>query len=127
MSRRLHIQGAYPPDWPEIAGRVKAECGAICIRYRHPDDIDAGYLFTVHHFDGNKSNCEWWNLMGLCQRCHLKVQARVNPEISYFLEHSAWAKPYIAGFYAKKYEGKLLTRPEVELRLEELLGYERLI
>lgn len=126
MSNRLHIQGEYPPDWPEIADRVRTEAGEICIRCGHDHDPDAGYALTVHHFDGNKSNCEWWNLMALCQRCHLKVQGRVNPEISYFLEHSEWAKPYIAGFYAKKYECKLLARPEVETRLDELLDHERI-
>jgi hypothetical protein len=83
-------------------------------------------VLTVHHFDGDKSNCEWWNLMALCQRCHLIVQGRVVPDIPYFLEHSEWAKPYVAGFYAWKYEHVKLTRPEVEGRLEELLAYERL-
>jgi hypothetical protein len=39
-------------------------------------------------------------------------------------EHSDWIKPYIAGFYAKKYENRLITRHEAEERLEELLSYE---
>ena len=125
MSNRLHIQGQYPPDWDEIGDRVRAEAGNVCIRCGHPHDPPNGYALTVHHFDGNKSNCEWWNLMALCQRCHLRVQGRVNPEISYFLEHSAWAKPYIAGFYAKKYEHRLIDRAEAERRLEELLSHER--
>lgn len=40
-------------------------------------------------------------------------------------EHSEWIKPYVAGFYAWKYEGKNLTRDEVNLRLDELLSHER--
>lgn len=83
-------------------------------------------ILTVHHMDGDKANCEWFNLLPLCQRCHLQIQGKVNPEIPYFLEHSAWAKPYVAGFYAKKYESKILTRAEVMVRLDELLAYERL-
>lgn len=83
-------------------------------------------ILTVHHFDGDKANCEWWNLMALCQRCHLIVQGRVNPNIPYFLEHSDWAKIYIAGFYAKKYEGRLITREEATARINGLLAYERL-
>lgn len=126
MSNRLHIQGSYSHDWDQIGDKVRAEQGGKCIRCGHPHDPPAGYALTVHHFDGNKSNNEWWNLMALCQRCHLKVQGRVNPEIRYFLEHSAWAKPYIAGFYAKKYEGKRITREEAMARLDELLAYERL-
>jgi hypothetical protein len=83
-------------------------------------------ILTVHHFDGDKSNCVWWNLLALCQRCHLQVQTRVVPDVPYFLEHSAWAKPYVAGFYAKKYENRDITREEAAARLEELLAYERL-
>lgn len=127
MSRRLHIQGEYPPDWDEIGDRVRTEAGGKCIRCGHGHDPHAGYALTVHHFDGNKSNGEWWNLMALCQRCHLKVQGRVNPEIVYFLEHSDWAKPYIAGFYAKKYERRNITREEALIRMDELLAIERLV
>jgi 5-methylcytosine-specific restriction endonuclease McrA len=126
MSRRLHIQGEYPPDWPAIADRVRFEAGGMCIRCGHVHDAPNGYALTVHHFDGNKSNCEWWNLMALCQRCHLKVQGRVNPQLVYFLEHSDWAKPYVAGFYAHKYECRNITRAEATARLDELLAHERI-
>lgn len=83
-------------------------------------------ILTVHHLDGNKSNCEWWNLLPLCQRCHLTIQSRVDPQTPYFLEHSPWFQPYVAGFYAHKYEGKTITRAEAVERLDELLAYERL-
>lgn len=121
---KLPICGKYPADWPQIADQVRAAAGNVCIRCSHPHDPPAGYALTVHHFDGNKSNCEWWNLMALCQRCHLKVQGRVNPWIPYFLEHSTWAKIYIAGFYAHKYEGRNITKEEAELRMSELLAKE---
>jgi 5-methylcytosine-specific restriction endonuclease McrA len=126
ITTRLPICGTYAPDRDEIHDRVRAEAGGKCIRCQHVDDVVTGHVLTVHHFDGNKSNNEWWNLMALCQRCHLKVQGRVNPSIPYFLEHSDWAKPYVAGFYAWKYEHVLLTREQVMGRLEELLAYERL-
>jgi hypothetical protein len=83
-------------------------------------------ILTVHHLDGDKANCEWWNLLPLWQRCHLQVQARVNPAIPWFLEHSDWFKPYVAGYYAKKYEGRNITREEATRRLAELLALERL-
>lgn len=83
-------------------------------------------ILTVHHCDGDKSNCEWWNLLALCQRCHLQIQCRVNPQTPWFLEHSDWFKPYVAGFYAKKYEGRSITREEAVARMDELLAYERL-
>lgn len=83
-------------------------------------------ILTVHHLDGDKSNCEWWNLLALCQRCHLTIQSRVLPETPYFLEHSEWFRPYVAGFYAQKYEGRNITREEATARLDELLQLERL-
>lgn len=126
MPQPLH-RGTYPDDWPDIAARIKAECNAKCIRCRHVHDVPSGHVFTVHHFDGDKSNCAWWNLLGLCQRCHLSVQARVNPDQPWMFEHSAWLKPYVAGFYAHKYLGLSLTRDEVNARLEELLALERLV
>lgn len=82
---------------------------------------------TVHHLDGNKANCVWWNLLALCQRCHLTIQSRVNPQQPYMLEHSDWFKPYVAGFYAKKYEGRDIAREEAILRLDQLLAYECVI
>lgn len=89
----------------------------ICAQWR---------ILTVHHLDGDKSNCAWWNLLSLCQRCHLTIQSRVNPAIPYFLEHSDWFKPYVAGYYAKRYEGKGITREEAVARMDELLAYERI-
>lgn len=83
-------------------------------------------ILTVHHLDGNKANCVWWNLLPLCQRCHLQIQTRLNPDIPYFLEHSDWFKPYVAGFYAKKYENRDITRDEAMARIEQLLAYERM-
>jgi len=83
-------------------------------------------ILTVHHLDGNKSNCEWWNLLSLCQRCHLQIQTRLNPQHPYFLEHSGWFKPYAAGFYAHKYEGRNITREEAIARMDELLAHERI-
>ena len=127
MSNGLrHFQGTYPPDWDAIGDRVRADAGGRCIRCGHPHDPPNGYALTVHHFDGNKANCEWWNLLALCQRCHLRIQGRVNPETVYFLEHSDWIKPFVAGFYARKYEGRNISREEAEKRLTELLAHELL-
>lgn len=84
-------------------------------------------ILTVHHLDGNKANCRWWNLLALCQRCHLQVQGRVNPAQPYVLEHSDWFKPFVAGFYSAKYEGNPeITRDEAVRRMDDLLAHERL-
>lgn len=114
--------GNYAPNGKEIRRRVREEAGNRCVRCNSPSV--PGRILTVHHFDGNKANDEWWNLMALCQVCHLQVQGKVDPETPYFLEHSEWAKPYVAGFYAKKYLGEDLTRKQVDDRLEQLLKLE---
>jgi len=142
MPRALHIIGEYPPEWPAISAATWAAAGHRCIRCLHPyvrGEHGKGewtacghYVFaqwrigTTHHLDGNKANCVWWNLLALCQRCHLTIQSRVDPQQPYMLEHSDWFKPYVAGFYAKKYEGRDLTREEAVADMARLLTYERI-
>jgi hypothetical protein len=152
---KLAITGTYPPEWKQISDETCAAAGHRCIRCCHPytkgkhgkgqwTPCDAGCrhagpintingrvcaewrILTTHHLDGNKSNCAWWNLLALCQRCHLQIQTTVDPRLPYFLEHSEWFKPYVAGFYAKKYEGSDITREEAIARLDELLFWEKL-
>lgn len=98
MSQPNH-KGEYPDNWPAIAREVKTDADWHCVRCGHANDNTSGHVLTVHHFDGDKANCERWNLMALCQRCHLSVQARVDPEMPLMFWPSVWAMPYIAGFY----------------------------
>lgn len=91
--------GAYPANWKDIATEVKSDADGKCIRCGHVHDVPSGHVLTVHHFDGNKSNGERWNLMALCQRCHLSVQTRVDPQNPLMFYPTPWAMPYIAGFY----------------------------
>jgi len=93
--------------------------------------IAEGYLFdaqwrilTVHHLNGVKHDCRWWNLVSLCQVCHLKVQGRVRMEQVYPHPHSTWFKPYAAAYYAWAYLDQELTREEVTERMDELLALE---
>jgi hypothetical protein len=82
-------------------------------------------ILTVHHLNGVKWDCRWWNLAALCQRCHLTIQGKVLMERVYPLEHSEWFKPHAAGWYAAAYLGEELSREETMERLEELLALER--
>jgi len=78
-------------------------------------------ILTCHHLDGDKANVRWWNLLALCQVCHLQIQAKLIPERPWLWEHSGWFKVYAAGFYAHYYGDFDVTRVEAEARLDELL------
>lgn len=99
MSRGCIPRGEYPPEWPELARQVKDDAGWRCVRCGHPHDPGAGRTLTVHHFDGDKANCQRYNLMALCQACHLSVQARVDPAQGLLTWEAVrlWAWPYVAG------------------------------
>lgn len=117
----MRFRNDYPSDWPAIARRVKDEAGWCCVRCGHPHDVTTGHVLTVHHLDNDKANCRWWNLAALCQRCHLHVQAKVLMDRGYMFHHSAWFRPYVAGYYAYVILGEDLSRAEVESRIDELL------
>jgi hypothetical protein len=118
--------GEYPKDWSKIATAAKEAAGWACARCGRPHDPCSGYTLTVHHADLDKSNCRWWNLLPLCQRCHLQIQHKVNLDRPWvWFEHSTWFKPYVGGFYAWKYLGRDVTREEVEAGLEWFVAIER--
>ncbi len=98
MPRRS--KGQYPPDWKQIADRIKAAANWKCVRCGAPHDPARGYTLTVHHLDLDPSNCRWWNLPALCQRCHIRVQAKVILERPWMFDHSDWFRPYVEGYYA---------------------------
>lgn len=90
--------GDYPTDWPEIARRIKDAADWKCERCGHAHDVAAGYTLTVHHLDMNKANVADWNLAALCQRCHLRIQGKVDFAQQYILPHSAWMVSHVEGF-----------------------------
>lgn len=93
----------YPDNWPDIALSIKIANDWKCERCKHENDFPSGHVLTVHHLDGNKANCEDWNLAALCQRCHLRIQGRVKMEQGFFeavMPVSDWFKPHLAGYLA---------------------------
>ena len=116
--------GEYPSDWKDIAKGVKMEAGWKCVRCDHAHDPAAYYTLTVHHLDLNKENCAWWNLPALCQRCHLRIQNKVVIEQRWMFDHSAWFKPYVAGYYAHL-SGEPETREYALKHQGELLSLEK--
>lgn len=105
-------------DDVNTAGQVKNLIGSRVIQAQWR-------VLTVHHLDGNKANCRWWNLAALCQRCHLQIQGKVKMERVWPWEHTDWFKPYVAGYYAFVYLHEDLDRAQTEARLDKLLALER--
>ena len=114
----------YPDNWDLIATGIKHEAGWKCVRCHHDHQPQQGYTLTVHHLDMNKANCEWWNLPALCQRCHLRIQAKVKMSQEWLFGHSEWFKPYLAGYYAHLM-GWAEDRLFVMSRLDELIKQGR--
>lgn len=115
------FSGDYPLDWKQIAADVKQQANWHCARCGHAHDPANGYTLTVHHLTGEKDNVRWWNLAPLCQRCHLKIQAKVIMHRPWFLPHSEWFKPYVAGYYAAQL-GLDDDREFVMAHMEELIS-----
>ena len=87
--------GTYPLNWKQQANGVKTRAGNKCERCGYANSREN--VLTVHHLDGDKGNCEDWNLAALCQRCHLRIQGRVNMFQEFMFEHSAWMIPHVEG------------------------------
>lgn len=107
----------YPADWDAIAARIKAAAGGKCERCQHVHEVATGYVLTVHHLDGVKSNCADWNLAALCQRCHLHIQGKVKMDQLFFiniLEVSPWFKPHLHGYLASLKAGQQAGKPAGE-------------
>lgn len=136
MSR---FRGQYAEDQRAIHDRVREEAGNRCIRCFHPkgDRLSRRVacddrcthprdgklrILTVHHLNGDKSDNRWWNLLALCQSCHLVIQAKVIPERPWLFEHTSWFIPYVCGFYAWYYGQLEITRVEAEADPERWLN-----
>jgi len=81
----------YPDDWDAITEGIKAAVGWRCEHCSHPHDPASGHTLTVHHLDGDGSNNTVGNLVALCQRCHLHIQAHFVPGQ---LVLPGWRRPF---------------------------------
>jgi hypothetical protein len=89
---------------------VLSKCDDLCTHGGEPKIR----ILTVHHLDGHKANNAWWNLLALCQVCHLQIQGKVIPEQPYLWPHTPWFIPYACGFYAHYHAGLTITRQEAD-------------
>lgn len=126
LTHTLNADGLSPSTWRARIdlGDLEGILGSPYIAPGAPI-LAEWRILTVHHADGDKSNLSWWNLLALCQRCHLTIQSKVVLERVYPGEHTDWFKPFAAGYYAWVYLHEDVTREQAEARLDELLALER--
>ena len=89
------LTGDYPENFDEIADFIKDAADRQCVRCHHEHDVETHFVLTVHHLDMDKPNVQPWNLVALCQRCHLRVQGKVDFNQQYMFGHSAWLTPFL--------------------------------
>jgi len=84
---------SYPATWQrgDIQREIYARAGWRCEHCgaqfapgdtRHPTITNRDgkpRILTVHHINGDPSDCRYENLVALCQRCHLHVQGVWKP------------------------------------------------
>lgn len=89
----VETRGDYPQAWKDglIQQIMYAWSGYTCehcgMAFEHGTTIAKSarrkdgkpFILTVHHLDGDKSNCHVSNLLACCQRCHLQIQATWEP------------------------------------------------
>ena len=72
----------YPPDWAQISNRIRfvrargvcEQCGAV---HGQPHPVTGSHVvLTTAHLDHNPAHCTDDNLKALCQRCHLRHDAK---------------------------------------------------
>lgn len=71
----------YPANWKQISAIVRIKAGNKCeicdAENEKPHPITGSkVVLTVHHLDFNPSNNEEYNLVALCQRCHVRLDAK---------------------------------------------------
>lgn len=87
------VAGKYPADWRGTSDKIKAAARWKCERCGKRHNNGFGSFLTVHHLDGDKSNCHPVNLAALCQVCRLQVQRGFDPrEVLYQLPLWEWVE-----------------------------------
>lgn len=68
----------YPKNWKKISKAVIEKANnrcELCEAENHKNHWKTGskVVLTVHHIDGDINNNSKYNLIALCQRCHLRL------------------------------------------------------
>ena len=71
----------YPANWKDISWQVRAAAGNKCelcdAKNGKPHPVTGSkVVLTVHHLDFNPGNNLEYNLIAVCQRCHIRLDAK---------------------------------------------------
>jgi 5-methylcytosine-specific restriction endonuclease McrA len=86
--------GAYGRDWKAFSRALIERRGSRCERCGEP--ATKKYCLTVHHLDYDPRNRDESNLLVLCSKCHLQVQAGYRLKIVWDGEQLALFNKYSA-------------------------------
>lgn len=81
MPVRKENRARYPANWKEISAAIRARAGNACewcgARNGEPHpETGSKVVLTTAHLDHQPENCDPQNLAALCQRCHLRYDAK---------------------------------------------------
>ncbi len=81
MPIRPEERGRYPQNWKDISAAIRARAGNKCewcgAPNGEPNPITGSkVVLTCAHLDHQPENNDFSNLASLCQRCHLRYDAR---------------------------------------------------
>lgn len=70
----------YPKNWQEIRAKVLKRAGNSCelcpaINYKPHWKTKSKVILTIHHVNFDTNDNRMCNLLALCQRCHIKLDA----------------------------------------------------
>lgn len=71
----------YPANWKQLSSIVKIKAGNKCEVCDAPNGqphpvTGSKVVLTVHHLDFDPTHNEEHNLIALCQRCHIRLDAK---------------------------------------------------
>ena len=106
--QRAAGKGRYPLEWDRIAWAVKTWAGWRCEHCGHPHELPSlrsqcdsrcshpvdgkQRVLTVHHLNMDPAECALWNLVALCQACHLSIQSRVDWHQGWLSDLPTWTR-----------------------------------
>jgi 5-methylcytosine-specific restriction endonuclease McrA len=85
----------YPDDWKLISKAVIKKAGNKC-ELCNADNYESHWktgskvVLTVHHIDCDKNNNSKFNLIALCQRCHLRLDLETHISKRHKVDKNYW-------------------------------------